>query len=161
MILSVLFITACAKSGPAVKTEEKDGEVVVGEDGTKIVELNCDKNMKDYAVANTPVEFCYDPAWGAVKVQENNPKTGTSFMVTFEKEGSPSLLFDSLDLNFGDVDFAPYSFMLINPTLKEELIKDGVEKFYNDRGLSEKVKISNVRKSDVAGVRAVRVEFAD
>lgn len=162
MMLAALFMTACAKSGPEVKTEEKDGEVVVGEDGTKIAELNCDEGMKEYVVAETPVEFCYYETWGEVKVANNDPTTGKSFVVTFAKEGSITLQFDSLDLAFTDVDFAPFNFKLVNPSLSEEAMTPQVEEFYNGeyRG-SEKSTISKVRKSDVAGVRAARVELKD
>lgn len=161
MMLAALFMTACAKSGPEVKTEDKDGEVVVGEDGTMIAELNCDEGMKEYAVEGTPVEFCYDETWGEVKVADNEGATsGKSLLVSFSEKEGIRMQFDSLDLGFTDVDFAPSDFSLINPSLSEEEIEAQVKEFYNqDRGLTEEYKVLDVRKSDVAGVRAVRVEL--
>jgi len=119
--------------------------------------LNCTEGLDEYKVLNTSLEFCMDPAWGEVVVEDIPGTAGELVHMSFTNfEGGVELWYESSNYepaeggkNYADVE----SLNLIMP---EEQIK---EQFMEFLGLGESDLV--VRKTDIAGVRAVRVVVGD
>ncbi len=146
-----LFLTACLGG------TNNDEKIVIdtGGSGEKVVfTLDCLEGMSSYKIENTGLEFCYDPAWGDVVIEDVPAKAGSSKHLTFTNaDKAPELWYESLDfvapdgvehVNIGDLN------LIIN---EEEIKKQLVTLL----GVSEND--IKVRKSSVGGQRAARVDF--
>ena len=119
--------------------------------------LNCNEGLDEYKARNTSLEFCMDPAWGEVVIEDVPGLVGSLVHVSFTNfEGGIELWYESSDYepveggkNYADIE----SLNLIMP---EEQIK---EQFMEFLGLGESDLV--VRKTDIAGARAVRVVVGD
>lgn len=152
IILSVctLALAACTNGTP--------GEVA---DDTplppKVATLDCGADTLEYAVAGTPIKFCYDPAWGEPVVEEEPTVTGTltrvSFGETFDDSKAPAIWIESADFVPQDGDTSKICFDCLE-------MNGGDEGYYANEfakylGIDkEEVK---ARKTDVALKKAVRV----
>lgn len=147
-VMLVLILTAC---GPV----QKEGIVK----DKPVVSLKCSQNMVEYKVEGTSMKFCYDVAWGEPKVENVKAKAGTAMIVSFEGDvaaDTPTVWIESRDFmpETGEKEF---KFELLNATIADQ---DQLKKQLKDAAGYEESRIK-VRKSDVGGVRALRVEGSD
>ena len=91
LLLLTFTLTACWDQG------------VVGVDGADEVPrtLSCNLGMNEYKVEGTPIQFCYDPAWGEVMVEDLGSSAGVLKRVSFA--GMP----DGPKFEYQSTDFAP------------------------------------------------------
>ncbi len=139
--VSTLALTACG--GGTTPEEDRDDVKDVEVPAT----LACEEGMSEYQVAGTPIQFCYDPAWGAVVVAPETLEVGSSTKVSFDGGKGPELWYQSTDAK------TEFCFTCINPTAPEDqLTAEVVEqlKLTDTTGLK-------VRKTDIFGARGVRV----
>lgn len=144
-----LSLTAC------LSTNNNENIVIdTGGSGEKVVfTLDCLEGMSSYKIENTGLEFCYDPAWGEVVIQDVPAKTGSSKHLTFtNSDKAPELWYDTLDFTPAEGNYVNISDL--NLIINEEEIKKQIVTLF---GVSENdVK---VRKSSVGGQRAARVNL--
>lgn len=128
-----------------------------------VAALNCNEGMNEYAVEGTPIQFCYDPAWGEPSVHDAGGAgaltgiTGSNYFVSFlNSPAGPEVWYESADysgaapsiISFSDLNvYAPDDAIFTN--VKEQL---KVNYNFSDADL-------NVRKADIGGVRAARVHL--
>lgn len=146
-----ISLTAC------VATNNNGGNIVIdtGGSGEKAVfTLDCLEGMSSYKIENTGLEFCYDPAWGEVVIEDMPAKAGSSKHLTFKNaDKAPELWYESLDFVAPD-GVVHVNISDLNLIINEEEIKKQIVTLL---GVSENdVK---VRKSSVGGQRAARVNF--
>ncbi len=60
VIVLMLMVMGCSNVDDATDPEVEEVVAV----------LDCDEGMNEYQVAETPIQFCYDPAWGEVVVEQ-------------------------------------------------------------------------------------------
>lgn len=124
------------------------------------VTLACSDGFVQYAVPGTPINFCYDTAWGEPTVTKLGASQGELSRIAFagggEENSEPELFYESYDFAPIGGDTAPFCFSCIRITAPDEDIKTQVaEELGKNFNFSESD--LNVRKSDVGGVRALRV----
>lgn len=115
--------------------------------------LNCNEGLDEYTVRDTSLEFCIDPAWGEVVIEDVPGTVGALVHVSFtDFEGGIELWYESSDYepaeggkNYTDVES-------LNFIMPEEQIK---EQMMDYLGLGENDLV--VKKVDVAAIRAARV----
>jgi hypothetical protein len=148
--LFVFVITGCGSNvdpNKAPKTDEPKGKPAF--------ELSCNDGLNEYSVASTPLEFCYDPAWGEPVLEKMAGESGNKFHIKFSgSENGIHLYYESKDYK-GSQDSKGFNYGSLVMTGKEESIK---EKVILELGLSEDVQIS-VRKTDAGSKRAARVDY--
>jgi len=144
VIATSLLLTACG--GGADKPEKRE-EVQIP------VNLACDEGMSEYRVAGTPIQFCYDPAWGTVTTHENPGQAGQSIFVEFDGTGkSPAIHYQSLDYVAPESATEQFCYECLVINAPNDVLTGQVA---GALGVGEdKV---NVRKADVGGKKAVRV----
>lgn len=120
-----------------------------------VAELDCGDKLKEYKVAGTGIEFCYDTAWGEPEVTEMPAQTGKISRLTFAKnENAPQIWYESADFKGTGGDVTYFCFTCPNFYGDEEHIKASVVEFMhlNDTDFV-------LRKTDVSGKRGVRVHY--
>ena len=117
--------------------------------------LNCSAGMSEYTVLDTSLGFCYDPAWGEVGVKDTVGVAGRLVEVSFADDG-PVLYYESADFVPGEGGEKMADFESLIFTLSEEQITENLAKYF-DVSVASMV----VKKSDVSGIRAARVERDD
>lgn len=151
LIIAGISLTAC------VATNNNGGNIVIdtGGSGEKTVfTLACLEGMSSYKIENTGFEFCYDPDWGEIVIEDMPAKAGSSKHLTFKNaDKAPELWYESLDFVAPDgVEHVNISDLNLMPG--EEEIKEQIVTLL---GVSENdVK---VRKSSAGGQRAARVDL--
>ncbi|NIA01860.1 MAG: hypothetical protein GWP15_00590 [Nitrospirae bacterium] len=115
--------------------------------------LNCSAGMSEYTVLDTSLGFCYDPVWGEVGVKDTVGVTGRLVEVTFADDG-PVVYYESADFEpvEGGEKMADFESLIF--TLNEERITENLVRYFDVSADSIVVK-----KSDVSGIRAARVEM--
>ena len=134
---SILLFTACSAEP---KEQERYSEPP---------KLSCAEGQSEYVVSGTPMQFCYDPAWGQVVTQDISGTRGEAKRVSFSAEGaSPTIQYQTYDFDGEGSEFCFDCYDINGPeaAIKEEVI----EKMAAGDDLS-------VRKSEVFGIRAIRV----
>lgn len=142
VLVSTFILTACG--GGATENGE-DREDVEGVEMPAV--LACEEGESEYKVAGTPIEFCYNPAWGEVVLEPQTAEKGAATKVTFSGGQGPQIWYQSADFE-GEVCFT-----CLNVQAPEEQLKADVAGQFTGVD-AETLK---VRKSDVFGVRAARV----
>lgn len=112
--------------------------------------LSCAEGMMEYAVEGTPMQFCYDPAWGEVVLSDLEATRGSGRKITFSNAGnSPTVKYRSYDYEGPEDSFCYDCFNINGP---QDTIKTAV---------AEQLAVAeddiSVRKTEVFGYRAVRV----
>jgi hypothetical protein len=154
----VVLLTGCfggADPDRVPKTDEPTSKPVA--------ELACNEGMSEYKVKDTTMEFCYDPAWGEPVISEmpgvgdaGVGDAGTRMHLTFKDvENGIELWYETKDYAApaGTERFDIGSLFLIgtDDQIKEQVIEE--------LSLSPEVEIA-VRKSDIGGKRAARVNYS-
>ncbi|MFH1533952.1 MAG: hypothetical protein ABID64_03400 [Nitrospirota bacterium] len=114
--------------------------------------LNCSPGMSEFTVLDTSLGFCYDPAWGEVGVKDMVGLTGRLVEVSFANDG-PVVYYESVDFEPAEGGEKMADFESLIFTLTEDQITGNLVEYF---GVSADSIV--VRKSDVSGVRAARVE---
>lgn len=110
--------------------------------------LDCFDGMNEYQVDGTPIQFCYDPAWGEPVIAETAGTTGSLFELSFPNSpNGPILSYQSVD--YGGFDFEGLNLYTTDENVNTELAEQ--------LGLMESNFIA--RKADVGTQRAIRVHF--
>lgn len=147
--MAAMMLTACgAKPVKLVTVPPKD---------QSISELNCDNNLTVYKLADTPVQFCYDKAWGEPVVTQLKAEVGSGEVVTFgtaDNAKAPKIWLATTNFkptNKADTaaDFKSINGMIADANLLKKQVKDAA-------GYDEKDVVA--RKTDVSGVRSVRAD---
>jgi hypothetical protein len=115
--------------------------------------LNCNEGFNEYTVRDTSLEFCMDPAWGEVVIEDVPGLVGSLVHVSFTNfEGGIELWYESSDYepaeggkNYADIETK--GFVMPELQIKEQMME------YLDLGENDLV----VKKVDVAAIRAARV----
>lgn len=115
--------------------------------------LNCNEGFNEYTVRDTSLEFCMDPAWGEVVIEDVPGTVGELVHVSFtDFEGGIELWYESSDYepaeggkNYADIETRGF-------TMPEWQIKEQMMAYL---GLGENDLV--VKKVDVAAIRAARV----
>lgn len=143
IILSALFLSACS-SGGTNNDEVAENEFVV----------TCSNGWLKYSATGTPMTFCYDQTWGDVVVVDQVADVGKLVEISFSKapQGAPVISYESNDYPGGD-DYH-LSFNAIRITGSDEMIK---AQFIEELNFPFKAEEFSLRKSDIGGVRAIRV----
>lgn len=126
------------------------------------VTLACSEGFVQYEVPGTPMNFCYDLAWGEPSVTKLGTIQGELNRIAFtgggDENSEPELFYESYDFVPTDGDTEPFCFDCIRITAPDEDIKTQVaEELAKNLNFDEND--LNVRKSDVGGVRALRVHI--
>lgn len=120
------------------------------EDATEaeVVALSCAEGQSSYQVAETPIQFCYDPAWGEPSVTDVAAEVGVLKVVAFAGyEGGPEVRYQS-----GDYEGEGICMSCLNTSQPDDgLMTQMIEQL----GLSADQ--LHVRKGDVGGQVAIRV----
>lgn len=147
--IAAMMLTACgAKPVKLATIPPKD---------QSIAELNCDKNLATYKLADTPVQFCYEKAWGEPVVTKLKAEVGSGEVVTFgtaDNVKAPKIWLATKDFkptNPADTaaDFTSINGMIADANLLKKQVKDATG--YDEKDIS-------ARKTDVSGVRSVRAD---
>ncbi len=116
------------------------------------ISLNCNTDMSEYMVLDTSLGFCYDPAWGEVAVKDTVGVTGRLIAVSFV-DGGPVLYYESVDFEPAEGAEKMADFESLTFVIPEEQIAESLAEYFGVEASS-----MVVRKSDISGVRAARVE---
>lgn len=130
------------------------GNAVVEEEHVEVpAVLACEEGMSEYRVSGTPIQFCYDPAWGAVASHENPGQAGESIFISFDGAvQSPTLHYESANYLPPETTVEDFCYECIRATAtNESLLEQIAEELDVD---TDKL---SVRKSDAGGMRAIRV----
>lgn len=139
--MSALLLVGCVGGGTTPDTPERPETA-----------LNCSTGMSEYMVLDTSLGFCYDPAWGEVGVKSYEGTTGRLIAVSFV-DGGPVLYYESVDYEPAEGGEKMADFETLNFIVTEEQITENLAEYF---GVAASSMV--VRKSDVSGVRAARVE---
>ena len=113
--------------------------------------LSCEDGQLEYAVAGTPMQFCYDPAWGDVVISDVPATVGKGTKVSFSAAvASPTVTYQTY--NF-DAEGEEFCFNCYDVNGPEATIKAAVEEKMGHAA-------DSVRKSEVFGIRAIRINDA-
>lgn len=115
--------------------------------------LSCAGGYTGYQVEETPIQFCYDPAWGQPTKAQEGAKIGSAYMITFpDAVEGPKIWLGTEDYQApgGEPTVAYDKFNLYG---NEELVADSVVEAV---GLKKGDFV--VRKNDVGGRRGIRVD---
>lgn len=137
---ATLALSACGT--PPTKQEQRYPEPPT---------LSCKDGLMEYSVVDTPMQFCYDPAWGDVVISEVPATVGKGTKVSFSGDvPSPSVQYQTY--NF-DGEGEEFCFSCYDINAPEAAIKAAV---------TEKLGFepASVRKSEVFGIRAIRINDA-
>lgn len=144
LLTSTLVLSAC---GGGATEKEEVVEVKIP------VSLACEEGMNEYKVTGTPIQFCYDPAWGAIAVHENPGQAGEDVFISFDGDiQSPTLHYQSVNYVAPETMTFDFCFECLSMTSPNDKLHTQVAEALD---VSED-KLS-VRKSDVGGVKALRV----
>ncbi len=143
--MAALMLTAC---GPQSKDVSVDKPVA---------SLSCSANFTAYKLADLPVQFCYNKAWGEPVVTKLKGEVGSSETVTFgtaDNAKAPKLWLATKDFKSANSADKVVDFKFINATIGDEQI---LKKQIKDAaGYDEKDVVA--RKTDVSAVRAIRAD---
>ncbi len=143
LALSAVIFTGCGA------TPSKD---------KSMASLSCSAGMSEYKLANSPLQFCYDKAWGEPIITAVSAKTGAAQSVSFgaaDNAKAPMIWIETNDSATPDgnksVKFEFLNAMNENESQLKTQIKTATG--YEEKDL-------RARKGDVGGVRAIRAEVA-
>jgi len=137
--ISIVALSACGGGTTEEREDVEDVEIPAV--------LACEEGQAEYKVTGTPMEFCYDPAWGEIVVEPQTLEKGTATKISFASGQGPQIWYQSSDVE-GD-----FCFSCLNINAPEKQLRSEVTEQLTDVD----PEILKVRKSDIFGMRAVRV----
>ncbi|GAG31879.1 unnamed protein product, partial [marine sediment metagenome] len=148
-MISILLLAGClATETPTEEpaSDQPDQPVAV------LSLLSCTGDtVAEYKVEGTPLQFCYDPAWGEPVIAEM--EAGKLFELTFPNSpNGPKVTYQSADY-VGDFDFGALEISLFGD---EEKIRAAIAE---QLGVSEDS--FKVRKSSISQARAARIHIGN
>lgn len=139
LALSALVLAGCRGEGIVDKKYEN-------------AVLACDEGQLEYKLEGTPMQFCYDPAWGEVSVTETEGFAGSEQVVGFSGAGlTPTIKVQSGDFK-KSADDPGLCFNCMKLTAPDESIAADMAEV-----LGAEADALKVRKADIFGTRAARV----
>lgn len=141
----ILALVGCGETGSGGDS---------GGGGGKVAVLSCAEGINEYQVEGTPIQFCYDPAWGEPVFHDAGASKGSNNFINFPNTAKgPEIWYQSVDY---ELDVPTFCFDCLNLYAPEESLREEIK-----TQLSENFNFTdenlNVRKSDISGQRAARV----
>ncbi|MDA1060660.1 MAG: hypothetical protein O3B47_02610 [bacterium] len=144
-IVCALILAGCGSAGTGDNVAVEQSEPT----------LICNNGFSEYQVDGTSIQFCYDPAWGDVVVENLEALEGELHRVSFaDLAGGPEIWYETSDFVGvgGDVYHIPFKEIRITASsenLKTQFIEELNYPFAEDE--------FKLRKSDIGGKKAIRV----
>ena len=140
-ILALCVVSLAGCRGEGIADKKYEGAV-----------LACEEGQLEYALEGTPMQFCYDPAWGEVQVAETDGFAGSEQVLSFSGTGlTPTIKVQSNDFRKSEDDEG-ICFNCMHLTADDEKILAEMSEI-----LGSTPEALKVRKSDIFGTRAARV----